>query len=89
MTDVTDVALPCSHSHAHTHIYTMHAYTEAAHTCKSIRGHRAWEGGIFRLLRNVLLTQHRVDEFLMPDQRERGRKRKKMNKVKYLICAVA
>jgi len=40
----------------------------------------------------MLLTQHRVDEFLMPSQRERERKseqEKKMNKVKHLICAVA
>lgn len=43
------------------------------------------KGSIFRVLRNVLLTQHRVDEFLMPGKRGWE---KKMNKVKYLICAV-
>ena len=65
----------------------MHAYTQREQRRKGTNG--SCQGGhIFRVLCNVLLTQHRVDEFLMQGKSQAGRG-EKMNKVKCLICAVA
>lgn len=65
---------------------------QGVHRCKDRKGtsESSLGGGIFRVLRNVLLTQHRVDGFLLSGQRKSADEEKKsMNKVKHLICAIA